>query len=899
MTTPNLAVKRSTNIFIKPLEADFRELFKALGKGLSHAAIGKWDELGTDAVDALAALGLSTDPGEVMYLLLRRSATRAIFDLLGEVAKPHLLPQRDIAQDIQDKLDYSINVHDLQVDTTFFDRPATISIVNDLQVLFGEWLILVGFESHTARAVANRLPAYFVYALNKEWRSNPKAYRLLVDAVDTPFIRAGEREWSWNTYASLLQRRAEEGVFDEPFSLTQIYVPLRAYHAEDSRDGTTFSEDVPDTRTRRRKLVVDLEEELLGWLNEPSRYDAIRVLSGGPGSGKSSFARIFAATVAEMGRIKVLFVPLHLIDPSRDLTDEVGRFVADEGVLLQNPLDPDSPETNLLIVFDGLDELANQGKAAAETARAFIREIERTVEKRNAHEVRLRVLLSGRELVIQENEAEFRRPRQILNLLPYHTRVSSEHENEEDYVDSAGLLNVDLRDVWWSQYGLLTGKGYNQMPSELARRDLDEITAQPLLNYLVALSYTRGSLDFTRDVNLNEVYNDLVAAVHERAYEKGRTYIAIKHMKQSEFFRVLEEIGLAAWHGDGRTTTVREIEEHCKTSGVTSLLSAFAEGAKAGVTRLLAAFFFRQYGRRASGDPTFIFTHKSFGEYLAARRVVRAMERVTREREGRDANPDQGWDEREALKHWAQVCGPGAMNPYLHAFLVNEVRLRPLADTLRIQGCLTDLFGFVLRHGTPMEMIQSPSFRVASFQARNAEEALLAALNACARHTEQVSSIKHPEPTAFGAWLRRIQGQRSGGESSLASTCLSYLDLSNTVLHISDLYGADLSHSDLVDSRLSFACLSAADLVQTDFRGAKGSHVDFSRSNLNGANFEGAEFMSARFEGALMRGVRLTRAMLLGSDLRAAKLEGAVGLSSARIEDELLPPVAPVRKKQR
>ena len=48
-----------------------------------------------------------------------------------------------------------------------------------------------------------------------------------------------------------------------------------------------------------------------------------------------------------------------------------------------------------------------------------------------------------------------------------------------------------------------------------------------------------------------------------------------------QFSRVLEEIGLAAWHGDGRTTTVREIEEHCKASGLASMFDAFEEGAKA------------------------------------------------------------------------------------------------------------------------------------------------------------------------------------------------------------------------------------------------------------------------------------------------------------------------------
>lgn len=490
--------------------------------------------------------------------------------------------------------------------------------------------------------------------------------------MDTPFTKAGDREWAWTAYSALLQRRVQEGVFDEPFSLSQIFIPLNAYYSEDTGCGDSVDE-MGRTGRRRRRVVISLQHEVEQWLQSTDRQDCIRVISGGPGSGKSSFARILAARLAQYGSPRVLFVPLHLIDPSKELVDEVGRFVRDEGVLSQNPLDPESPEPNLLIIFDGLDELASQGKAAAETARAFVREIERTAEKRNLESVKLRVLLSGRELVVQESESEFRRPRQILTLLPYFVARPPEHERQgEEYRDPDKLLENDLRRAWWRSYGALTGKGYKGLPKELSRADLTEITAQPLLNYLVALSFTRDKLDFTKDVNLNSVYGDLVGAVHERAYEKHRPYGPIRHMTYEDFSRVLEEIGLAAWHGDGRTTTVREIEEHCRASGLGVLLDVFQEGAKAGVTRLLAAFFFRQYGQRASGDPTFVFTHKSFGEYLTARRVVRAMERVVRELERRAKNPDEGWDERDALKHWAQICGSSAISRYLHAFLLER-----------------------------------------------------------------------------------------------------------------------------------------------------------------------------------------------------------------------------------
>jgi predicted PilT family ATPase len=49
------------------------------------------------------------------------------------------------------------------------------------------------------------------------------------------------------------------------------------------------------------RVVVDLEDCLRQWLQTANKNDAIRIISGGPGSGKSSFAKIFAAHHAATG----------------------------------------------------------------------------------------------------------------------------------------------------------------------------------------------------------------------------------------------------------------------------------------------------------------------------------------------------------------------------------------------------------------------------------------------------------------------------------------------------------------------------------------------------------------------------------------------------------------------
>jgi uncharacterized protein YjbI with pentapeptide repeats len=786
----------------------------------------------------------------------------------------------------------------------FLDRPTELPILKDAQSLLQKWLEDLNMSNPSAKAIADRLPSYFVYALNQEWRRNAKIYRPIIEALDTPFAKAGDRDWAWSAYSALLHRRINEGIFDEPFSLSQIYVPLNAFYLDEA-EGEKQSEGMNRIGRKSRRVVVSLEKELELWLDNPNPQDAIRVISGGPGSGKSSFARIFAARHSRDSDLRVLYVPLHLIDPSRDLVEEIGRFVSEEGVLPQNPLDPRSPEPNLLIIFDGLDELASQGKAAAETARSFIREVDRTVEKRNNQQgIKLRVLISGREMVVQENESEFRRKRQIITLLPYFTPkppgyqrhlaldvpyFTSKPSRDQgqlaldgvEYSDPENLLKRDIRQKWWKKYGVLTGKPYESLPCELDREDLAEITAQPLLNYLLALSFTRGKLDFTKDINLNLIYSDLIAAVHERGYDTHR-YVHIRHMSLDEFFRVLEEIGLASWHGDGRTTTVREIQTHCSSSGLGPTLGKFREGAEEGVIRLLSAFFFRKSGWRFSGDATFVFTHKSFGEYLAARRIVRAVERVVRELEHRANNPDEGWDEKDALKHWAQICGPSAITPYIHGFLLDEMKLMTPEELAQWQGRLARLFSYTLQHGMPMEELRVGPFEKEMSQSRNAEEALLVVLNSCARFTKQVSQIEHVEKTAFGAWFRRIQGQRIGSESALVARCLSFLDLSGIVLDTSDLYNADLSFANLVGLHAKLACFSGANLEGANLRGADLERADLEGSNLRGANLEESNLVGANLEGAMLNKANLKRASLNRTNLEGANLEG-VNLKGASL----------------
>ncbi|MDX2211866.1 MAG: pentapeptide repeat-containing protein [Oculatellaceae cyanobacterium bins.114] len=858
-----LSVSKPTSVFKKSIKVDFKGFSKALGKGLVDLGFGKWDSLAGDGIDALSALGLAANAEEIAWLMVYRSLLQAMKTLIDE--KAELEPNKFDSKALQTNINQALETNSLVINTKFFEHPDKDPLVERVKPAFVGWLQRSGLSEVDAHAMSNRLPIYFAVALHDEWGSHARDYGVLKERLDTPFTQASDRSQAWLRYSTWLQKQVEEPMFLEAFSLKRVYVPLRAYYNRkvEGQKPNELERRVIDSKTVER-VVVDLSQELESWLSKAKKDDAIRLISGGPGSGKSSFAKMFAATLAAQGTIPILFIPLHHFEPSDDLIDAVGRFVQMDGILPHNPLAVEQREPRLLIIFDGLDELAMQGKIAEKTAQDFVREVQRKVERFNQRDIGLQVLISGRELVMQANETDFRKDGQILHVLPYFVAQN----DRENYVDDKKLLEQDQRQLWWQNYGAASGSDYGGLPSELDQGHLTEITAQPLLNYLVALSVRRGELKFSEETNLNAVYADLLKAIYERGWA-GYQHAAIQGIKEEDFIRILEEIALAAWHGNGRTTTVKEIERHCDSSNLKNLLSRFQEGfrdeSRASITRLMTAFYFRQSGHDSSGDKTFEFTHKSFGEYLTARRIVQEVRYIHRKLEDRYNDSYEDWDERHALYRWALVCGPSAMDKYLFKFVLDEMRLHHQHNPATVaawQQTLCHLIGLMLRQGMPMERLNPrPDFQTENHQARNAEEALLAVLNTCARLTQKLSTIEWVSEESFGAWLSRLQGQRLEVHVFCLS-CLSFLQLQDCMLVFKDFFMANLEGVNLEGANLEGANLEGANLEGANLLGVHLEEAHLERANLLGANLLGAYLEGVNLKGATLEGAHLKGTIL-------------------------------------
>ncbi|MCP4698944.1 MAG: hypothetical protein GY862_19130 [Gammaproteobacteria bacterium] len=892
-----LEVEKPVSFWLKPLKIDLKKIFFGVAQIGIGSSQGSSRMLLGGANDTVSAIEFKEQPAILAWLLI----FNALVDAMSNLAEKnrHLWKKPDEhdkeafqtqLKDASEHLAQRMEKLALRIDRDFLEHPNRLLLVERFQPLFRDWLLGFGIEVPQANTISKRLPLRFGFSLHNLWMKEPEAYESLRKELEktSPFAGYVRRRQAWRRYGGWLKAQADEPVFAEAFALEQVYIELRAWYLHKEKH---------DGKEQEQRCVTDLTDTLLDWIEKADSEDCFRVIRGGPGSGKSSFAKIFAARVCEQyPDLPILFVPLQRLRLEEGLAASLKSFMEDPPYLLQdlsNPLRADSEEKDLLVIFDGLDELSKAGESSARLVKIFVEEVREAV-RIEGRDKNWRVLFCGRDLAVQGVEYHFRKEGAILHLLPYYL----EPDERKKYIDPRNLLTQDQRELWWRKYWQAVKEKDNGMPQELrgenlpetSRHRLNDITAQPLLNYLAALALCKENLQIDRNTSLNIIYSKLLEGVYDRQYES--VHQNLKKLEPENFYRLLEEIAVTAWHGgDARSTTAKEIKIRCGND-LESYLKDFKDSAE-GVTSLLTSFYFRKLDDKHS-EERFEFTHKSFGEYLIARAIVNKLEYIREELERRKKNPRHRYDTQEALADWAALCGPNAVDEDLMAFILDEIAIPEYATKVSAwQECLTGLLQHAIEFGMPMEKLDPrPPYQAEMQQARNAEEALLVVMHGCLRKLNGTKISCRPRLVSeqwdnylFRNWLLRLQGQRSADEAVVFAKNLAWLDLRQVNLVVGvNLEWANLEGANLVEANLAGAILvrailikaylEEANLVGANLAGAFLMGANLVRANLAGANLAGAILDGANLAGANLAGANLARADFNEADLAGATLLG-------------------------
>ncbi|MBI5726899.1 MAG: pentapeptide repeat-containing protein [Ignavibacteriales bacterium] len=858
-------LKADKSQWVKPKTYKIK-LFKAIGGIVLNLKAQNYLGVPAGILDTIEAFKFQDSAGQKGWKLIARALADAVLNLTIENIP--LLDKKDIeTADLDDQIETLLENEELFLHFDFFKNPGKLPFIESVKPVLGSFLELFDFTKTEVQNLLTRFPSYFVVALANEWKKNPEYYSALKDNIVTPFDEAANHQIEWAQYSNWLIRETYKPVFSEHFSLHQIYIPLRGYYKKrkETKGEKVVSEEKHTGKGEHSKIVIDLHKELHAWIEKKDNKDAIRIIQGGPGIGKSSFLKMFAAELAAKGK-RVLFVPLHRFDFKSDVEEALVSFIKSEKFLSTNPFEEDE----IIILFDGLDELSMQGRLLADTATQFLRDIEKKVTNFNHYKLQLQVIISGREVIVQQNEHDFKKDRQIITVLPY--LIPDEAIENENFVDKEELLKIDQRNLWWQKYGQLRGAVYEKLPDELSTDQLNEITAQPLLNYLVALSYERKTIDFSSTTNLNEVYEDLMHAVYDRNYSSAKTLRVVRDLEYEKFSRVLQEIGVATWHGNGRTATIAEIKQHFANANLQPLLDNFVHEAEKGVVSLLAAFYFRQAGQDIAGAQTFEFTHKSFGEFLTAKRIVAKLFQLEKNFNLNQNSLDDGWPMKQCLTEWINIFGPKPLDKQLLDFISCELEIFNKEQPNKIKSLQDMVIKFInclLINGMPIETyMPRPDFNGEYLLDINAESALLIILTAIARQTTINSDVQWPNESSFGQWIKILCAQNKA--KFLVGQSCEYLTLDNVSLEFTDLHFFSFRHSSLLNALFVFSSLRS-----TSFSKAKLKEAIFTNANLTRSFFTLTDLQDANLVKARLNWARLSRTNLRGANLRGADLTHA------------------------
>lgn len=850
------------------------------------------------ALETLSAVSIDEPNESKAFALLALSFALALEDLRPKIVDESQFNNiRDAFKAVREKAKSAIEEDAYYMEESFFSRPSSLPLYEGMRdaMVRGVASFRLGQKTDETELGA-QLDAAFNKAVYEVMKGRVDYFRSLHDAINAPGNEAAQLEMNWESYRSQLVHEFEVkpvfGQEETKVSLSQLYVPLRSRWTE-KREGDDERPDLGLTH------LVDLHTEVGGWVDQAPQNRTIKLVCGGPGSGKSSFAKALASQLAIRADRRPIFIGLQHLAFEDKLEEEIRELLVDQFEYFSvDPLRKAYCDSNrpIILIFDGLDELARPGgKGADEVARDFTDKLQRLLERLNGNsEIRAMAIVTGRNPIIQalQSKTDGLEARDVLEVIGYAPIDKQRALFPESLsASSEDLAAQDQRPEWWSKYAGALGE-IADTPQALKSEKLTDLTNEPLLCYLLAHSnYATTNWEEAAE-NYNRIYEALLGRVWERGWGGGQEGPVRALTDQHDFDILMETMALATWHapgGENRVATAEGFDAALKVTRAGAAWERFQQDEGGDVTNLALTFYFKRPDHDSRG---FEFTHKSFSEYLVARLLFRRAAEIASDVSRGTVGHDS------LLSEWLKVAGPSHISEDMVPFIRNEARLRAANHLEIMKESLQSLFSTIIRDGMPAHKEPVNSWREAEGIQRNAEINLIACLNGTTRALFEVVTTADiiqfdwgSDPLGPAKFLRRLidsNGSFVFGYAGISHTRFRPLDLSafgqGPFMTSMFLAGAELTFSDFSRAIISYGFFSSARMSNADLALALGTYTQFDEADLAGADLSHGRFMSANFDQANLEAADLTDANLTNASFANANLSTA-DLTGADLED--------------
>ncbi|MDR7154916.1 hypothetical protein J2W40_001734 [Sphingobium xenophagum] len=675
---------------------------------------------------------------------------------------------------------------------SFVNYPNTIPIYKVML----DFVVKCALESQvnmkdTELVFRHKMDISFNRAVFEIWSRSPAEYKSILEYFNSPGAKSVELDLNWKAYRARLVHSFDVipvfGQENDANSLASLYIPLRATWIEEEDSHILRVADGIDIRSSSK---IDLLDNLLStWVESSGDNDALRLVGGGPGSGKSTTLKALARKYAQREDWRPLFIPLQHIGIDSDLRESINQHFTQktDGAFTQPPLARPAIENGppLLLIFDGLDELVAPKETANDVINTFAARLSSLIAALKGDGSRqIRVVISGRMPAFQAAGKFLAPPKigrlEVFGYLPI---------NNPELVGQNSLWSIDQRSEWWSKYSTANSLS-STMPPALEAESLAGITHEPLLCYLLVLAgYATKDWEKAAD-NPNRIYAALMKNIYDRGWGDGvpKRHGPGRTMSLADFLLLMETIGHAAWlGGDTRVATEDSFVSTSKITRAETAWKLFIDDNGSDVTNLAMNFYLKAAEGYYRG---FEFTHKSFGEYLTARSLIAVAESIHDLAERRV---------ELAMIEWAKATSTGQMTSEILTFMRNEVRLRcsESADSIGKIKDLKDAFVVIAKesidNGFPIE--NAASWRSQEIRHNNCEISTWSILNSSALSIAEFLSKK--DAIIDVGWkssfdLRNIIMKLSAtANMNIFSSCLSYIKAEKAFLYGIPFFSGD------------------------------------------------------------------------------------------------------------
>lgn len=398
---------------------------------------------------------------------------------------------------------------------------------------------------------------------------------------------------AWNQYAEDLKQLPDlkETMFAETFGVRRVFIAPRAkYRVVGMGDESRTVDDLP---------------ALLGaLLSERIPADDLRILCGGPGSGKSTLCRMLASELAADPAMHPVFLRLRHMKEGADVLPFVEENMKNEGLIDRISDLRDVP--NLVLILDGFDELV---MASQSRLRAFFNRLQEDLATGPLRSTR--VIVSGRDTLFPGGDG-LPLGAHVLTLEPFDRSQIAEWGKKWRALHGSGP------GCGFTPEGLLPDdEEEDEEEDEAAPTPLQHLVSWPLTLHLLARVHAKGTLPLNQDTEKAFLYRSIMA---DTAWRQTMQTSGQGRFDRAELRRFMR---LLAWEMYRRETDSLEHSE------IMPLIRRFYPEATEADAAELTQVAIVNAPELTKGEETGCeFVHKSFSEYLAAEHIAETIERT-------------------------------------------------------------------------------------------------------------------------------------------------------------------------------------------------------------------------------------------------------------------------------